>query len=203
MVGPSNSCVFCHPFISYSFHYNSCVRISKLTRFQSTNKMFCNTSVVLASVSFILLVNLTGSQCPGSIPENILIDSLVEELDDVSSEGGTSSVEAIHESNIICLASASSRGYLHMTIVVSLNYFLNSFLTNGVLQLTIHCNEAGGYWDHQHIFNQLLFQSYDDFGGGTATPEELLAADLETNCVDCQYLGAGKTNTPSFCIGEC
>ena len=141
----------------------------------------------------ITCLRFTAAQCP-LITTSEVEDALNVQLSRQGGEGGSETVQ-VTEFNINCLAAASTRGYFQTTVTA--NYSSPGNPEDSlVAQLNIVCVDAA--WDEQNNDNQIITPQDSDFGGGVDTAEELLAAEVNVNCLRCHRLAAGSS--PSHCL---
>ena len=154
---------------------------------------------VASIVIYLALLSGQGNAQCSLITEAEIQNALSSALVQLSSEG-TSITGTVMESNINCLAAASTRGYAHTTVTI--RYLLTMFGTEDEAQITVDCDAATSTWLTQIDVNTQFVQgSTSFFGGGMASAEELLAAEANRSCLNCQ-VSLSDVNTPSFCIGE-
>lgn len=145
-----------------------------------------------------LLARRGDSQC-SLITDSEVQSVLTSALTELSSEGGPDT-GTVQEWNANCLAAASMRGYAQTT--VTMKYLLPMFGYSDVAEVTVNCDVATSVWMTQiDTSTQFVQQASPFFGGGTATAEELLAAETNMSCVNCQFF-LSDVNTPNFCVGE-
>ena len=141
----------------------------------------------------VTCLRLAAAQCP-LITTSEVEAALNELLGRQGGEGGSDLVQ-VTEFNINCLAADSMRGYYQTTVTA--NYSSPGNPEDSlVAQLNINC--GGTAWDEDSDNNRIITpQDSAFFGGGVATAEELLAAEVNISCLRCHVDAAA--NSPSHC----
>ena len=140
----------------------------------------------------VTCLRLAAAQCP-LITVSEVEDALNVQLGQQGGEGGSDLVQ-VTDFNINCLAAASTRGYAQTTVTA--NYSSPGNPEDSlVAQLNINC--FGTAWDEEDDGNRIITPEDSDFGGGTATAEELLAAEVDISCLRCHV--EAQPNSPSHC----
>lgn len=151
---------------------------------------------LVALTIFISILRLFAAQCP-RITVSDVEAALNVQLQLLGSEGGAEFTLQINEFNINCLAAASMKGYEQTTVTVNFTTSTNP-TQSPVVQLNINC--VGTEWDENNGDNEIILPHDSDYGGGVATAEELLAAEVDISCLRCHRVAAA--NSPSHCKRE-